>query len=77
MRFNSQVLAIEEMFNLKDLNMDQHLGTLKNYEMRVGRENYEPKEATFKVSKEAKEHKGHQDALIVNLIRNWLNQLGS
>lgn len=41
--------------------MDQFIGTLTTYEMRVGKENFETKEATFKVSKKAKQHKDHQD----------------
>ena len=60
MRFNAKVSTIKEMANLKDLKKDQLHGTLTTYEMRVGIENPEPKEETFKVSRNAKEHKDHQ-----------------
>lgn len=63
-RFNAKVSAIDEMANLKDLKMDQLLGTLTTYEMRVGREKYEPKEVVFKVSKKAKDYNDHQECSI-------------
>ncbi len=61
MTFNAKVIVIEEMDNIKYLNMDQLLGTLTSYEMRVGIEKSEPKEAMLKVSRKGKEHKDHQD----------------
>lgn len=61
MIFNVKVSAIEEMSNLKDLKVNQFLSTPIAYEMRIGREKSEPKEAMFKVSKKAKDHKDHQD----------------
>lgn len=61
MRFNAKILAIEEMVNLNNLNMDQLHGTLIAYDMRVGMEKSEPKEAPFRVSNKGKEHKVHQD----------------
>ena len=59
MRFNAKVFVIEEMVGLKNLKMDQLLGTLITYEMRVGRDKSKSKEATFKVSMKSKEHKYH------------------
>jgi len=61
MRFNAKISAIEEMANLKDINMDQLHGTLITYAMRVGIEKSKPKEAKFKVSRKRKEHKDYQD----------------
>lgn len=59
MRFNAKISAIEEMTNFKDLKMDQLHGTLTAYEMRVGLEKSETKEAAFKVSNKKKEHIVH------------------
>jgi len=61
MRFNSKIFVIKEMSDLKGLIMDQLLGTLTAYEMRVGKDKFETKEVPFKVPKKAKEHKDHQD----------------
>lgn len=60
-RFNSKISAIEEMNDLKSLIMDQLLGTLIAYDMIVGKENIEPQEAAFKVSKKGKNHRDHQE----------------
>lgn len=61
MIFNAKILAIEEMVDLNNLKMDRLLGVLTTYEMRVGRENSEPKKAMFKVSKKAKKHKYQEE----------------
>lgn len=61
MRFNTKIIAIEEMADLNNFKMDKLLGTLTTYEMRLGREKPEPKELMFKLSKKAKEHKDNQD----------------
>ena len=60
-RFNAKILAIEEMKYFKNLTMDQLLGTLTTYEMRVGKDKTEPKEEAFKVSRKVKKHKDHQE----------------
>jgi len=49
------------MFELNILKIDQLLGTLTTYEMRVGKKKSESKEVAFKVSNKAKDHKDHQD----------------
>lgn len=54
-RFNPKVLAIEEMKKLKTLNLDQLLGTLSTYEMRIYNGKPTEKESTFKENKKPKE----------------------
>lgn len=83
MRFNAKVSDMEEMANLKNLKMEWLLGTLKTYEMRVGREKFEPNEEAFKVSKKAKEQKDHQDCSnyesdqeLAQLARKLMHWLG-
>lgn len=61
MRLNAKISVIEEIPNLKDLNVDQLHGTLTFYEMRVGMDKSKLKEAKFRVSNKGKEHKVHQD----------------
>ena len=38
-KFNPKVSAIEELSELKTIPIDQLLGTLKTYEMRIGKDN--------------------------------------
>ena len=59
MIFNVRV-SIKEMVDLKNFKMDQFLGTLTTYEMRVGKEKTKPKEASFKVFRKVKEYDDHQ-----------------
>ena len=59
MRFNSKIAAIEEMFNLKDLNMGHLHGTLTTYGMRLGMDKFESKEVAFRVSNKGKENRVH------------------
>lgn len=40
MRFNGKIPTIEYIFDLRSLIMDQFLGTLKTYEMIVGKDNF-------------------------------------
>ena len=60
MRFNAKITAIEEMFDLKSLTMEQFIGTFIAYDMRVGKANSKPKKVAFKVSNKDKEHTYHQ-----------------
>jgi hypothetical protein len=48
-RFNSKVSAIEEITDLKALKLDQLLGTLFFYEMRINKGKSTTREASFKV----------------------------
>jgi hypothetical protein len=50
-RFNLEVSAIEELNNLKTLSVDQLLGTLTSYEMRISKDKSTTREASFKVDK--------------------------
>jgi hypothetical protein len=49
--FNSKVSAIEEIDDLKMLTLDQLLGTLTSYEMRITKGKSTTREASFKVHK--------------------------
>lgn len=77
MRSNVKISTIEEMVDLKNIKIDQMLGTLTTYEMRVEREKSEPKEATFKVSTKPRSTNIIKISPTVNLIRRWLNLLGN
>jgi hypothetical protein len=50
-RFNSKVFAIEEIVDLKTLILDQLLGTLTAYEMKITKVKSTTREASFKVQK--------------------------
>jgi hypothetical protein len=47
-RFNPKVSAIEEMSELKTISLDQLLGTLIAYEMRISTDQNASREASFK-----------------------------
>jgi hypothetical protein len=46
-KFNPKVSAIEELNDLKDLSIDQLLGTLTTYEMGIGKDKPTSREASF------------------------------
>ena len=50
-RFNPKVSAIEELSDIKTLPIDQLLGTLTTYEMRIGKDKSTTREPSFKASK--------------------------
>jgi hypothetical protein len=50
-RFNPKVFAIEELNDLKTLSIDQLLGTLTAYEMRISKDKPTSREASFKADK--------------------------
>ena len=50
-RFNPKVSAIEEMSDLKTLSLDQLLGILTAYEMRISKDQNTSREASFKAEK--------------------------
>jgi hypothetical protein len=50
-KFNSKVSAIEELSDLKTMSIDQLLGTLTAYEMRINKDKSSTREASFKVDK--------------------------
>jgi hypothetical protein len=50
-RFNPKVYAIEELNDLKTLSIDQLIGTLTAYEMRISKDKSITREASFKEDK--------------------------
>ena len=50
-RFNLKFLAIEELSDLKTLPIDQLIGILTAYEMRIGKHKSTTREASFKADK--------------------------
>jgi hypothetical protein len=50
-RFNPKFYAIEELNDLKTLSIDQNLGNLTAYEMRISKDKSTTREASFKVDK--------------------------
>jgi hypothetical protein len=50
-KFNPKVSAIEELNDLKILSIDQLLGTLTAYEMRINKDKSITREASFKADK--------------------------
>jgi hypothetical protein len=50
-RFNPKVSAIEELNDLKTLSIDQLLGTLTSYEMRISKDKSTTREESFKEDK--------------------------
>ena len=50
-RFNPKVSTIEELNDLKTLSIDQLLGTLTSYEMRISKDKPTSREASFKEDK--------------------------
>jgi hypothetical protein len=50
-KFNPKVFAIEELNDLKTLSIDQLLGTLTTYEMRISKDKSSTREASFKADK--------------------------
>ena len=62
--FNPKVSAIEELSDLKTMPIDQLLGTLTAYEMRIGKDKSNTREAPFK---EDKNIDSEMDALGKNL----------
>jgi hypothetical protein len=50
-RFNPKVYAIEELNDIKNLSIDQLLGNLTAYEMRIGKDKSITREASFKEDK--------------------------
>ena len=50
-KFNSKVSAIEELSDLKTLSIDQLLGTLTAYEMRINKYKSSTRKASFKADK--------------------------
>ena len=68
-RCNPKVLAIEEMSDLKMLTMDQLLGTLIAYEMRISKDQNSSREASFKDEKSTESHMDELEAKFVRRLK--------
>jgi len=68
-RFNPKVSAIEEMSDLKTLTMDQLLGTLIAYEMRISKDQNSYREASFKAEKSTESHMDELEAKFVRRLK--------
>ena len=65
-KFNPKVSAIEELNDLKTLSIDQILGTLTAYEMRISKDKSITREASFK---EDKNNDSELDDIEVKFVR--------
>ena len=70
-RFNPKVSAIEELDDLKSMTIDQLLGTLTAYEMRIVKDKSTTREASFKAEKEKmdKESESDTDEIVAKFAR--------
>ena len=68
-RFNPKVSAIEEMSDLKTLTMDQLLGTLIAYEMRISKDQKSSRESSFKAKKSTESHMDELEAKFVRRLK--------
>ena len=68
-RFNPKVSAIEEMSDLKTLTMDQLLGTLTAYEMRISKDQNSSREASFKAEKSTESDMDELEAKFVRRLK--------
>ena len=68
-KFNPKVSAIEEMGDLKTLTMDQLLGTLTAYEMRISKDQNSSREASFKAKKSTESNMDEIEAKFVRRLK--------
>ena len=68
-KFNPKVSAIEEMNDLKTLSIDQLLGTLTAYEMRISKDKPTIREASFKANKHADSEMEEIEAKFVRILK--------
>ena len=68
-KFNPKVSAIEEMDDLKTLSIDQLLGTLTAYEMRISKDKTTIREASFKANKHADSEMEENEAKFVRRLK--------
>jgi hypothetical protein len=71
--FNPKVFAIEELNDLKILSIDQLLGTLAAYEMRISKDKSTTREAYFK---EDKNEESEPDEIEAKFVRRLKNRSG-
>jgi hypothetical protein len=68
-QFNPKVSAIEELNDLKTLSIDQLLGTLTAYEMRINKDKSSTREASFKADKNTDSELDDIEAKIVRRLK--------
>jgi hypothetical protein len=68
-RFNLKVFIIEELNDLKSMSIDQLLGTLTTYEMRIGKDKPTSREASFKADKNEDSEPDEIEAKIVRRLK--------
>jgi hypothetical protein len=73
-RFNPKVFAIEELNDLKILSIDQLLGTLTAYEMRISKYKPTSREASFKVDKNEDSKPDEIEAKFVRRLKKGLGK---
>jgi hypothetical protein len=73
-RFNPNVSAIEELNDLKTLQLDQLLGTLTAYEMRIVKDKPTSRETSFKVDKNEDSEPDEIEAKFVKRLKKGLGK---
>ena len=68
-KFNPKVSAIEELNDLKTLSIDQLLGTLTAYEMRISKYKSITREASFKANKNTNSDLDDIEANFVRILK--------
>jgi hypothetical protein len=68
-KFNPKVSAIEELNDLKTLSIDQLLGTLTAYEMRINKDKSSTREASFKADNNADSEFDEIEEKIVRILK--------
>ena len=68
-KFNPKVSAIEEMNDMKTLSIDQILGTLTTYEIRISKDKPTTREASFKADKNADSEMDDVEAKFVRRLK--------
>jgi hypothetical protein len=73
-KFNPKVSAIEELNDLKTLTIDQLLGTLTAYEMRISKDKSITREASFKADKKTDSELDDIEAKFVRRLKKGLGK---
>jgi hypothetical protein len=73
-KFNPKVSAIEELNDLKNLSIDQLLGTLTAYEMRINKDKSNTRESSFKADKNTDSELDDIDAKFVRRLKKGLGK---
>jgi hypothetical protein len=73
-KFNPKVFAIEELNNLKTLSIDQLLGTLTAFEMRINNDKSSTREASFKADKNTDSELDDIEAKFVRRLKKGLGK---